>query len=314
MNIFSLRLVHKITGIGMIGLVGVVLTGGIYAYGEASSAAYRAASESARTIFDLSSRIEMELLEGRRAEKDFLLRNDLKKVERQIEVNKSAASDIETLRGKILVFGKPDLASKVEALSASLKQYQSHFLAVVREKQQLGLDENSGLEGRLRTSVHDIESRVDQLHQPGLLVTMLMMRRHEKDFMLRHAAKYGDEMKKRAAEFMEAVTSADIPDTAKAELKDKLATYQRDFFAWMETSYAVSGEVKAMSESFAMVEPVIEGISAAVNNLKAAADQSRLEVGEAVQWQMAIAVLSIAFLVLGGGFFIGRSVSGPFRS
>jgi len=72
--------------------------------------------------------------------------------------------------------------------------------------------------------------------------------------------------------------------------------------------------VKAMSESFAMVEPVIEGISAAVNNLKAAADQSRLEVGEAVQWQMAIAVLSIAFLVLGGGFFIGRSVSGPFRS
>jgi methyl-accepting chemotaxis protein len=311
MSIFSLRLVHKITGIGIIGLVGVLLTGGIHYYGESATAVYRDASESARSIFDLNSRIEIEVLESRRAEKDFLLRSDLQKADSQIEISKSAASDIEALRGKIVAAGKPDLARKVEAVSASLKQYQAHFLAVVRQKQQLGLDENAGLEGRLRTSVHEIESRVEQLHESSLQVTMLMMRRHEKDFMLRHAQKYGDEMKKRASEFIAAVASADIPNPAKTELKEKLADYQRDFFAWMETSSALSGEVKAMSESFAAVEPVIEAISGEVNGLRAAADRSRVEVHDTVQWQMAISILSIAGLVLAAGFFIGRSVSKP---
>jgi methyl-accepting chemotaxis protein len=311
MSIFSLRLVHKITGIGIIGLAGVLLTGGIHLYGEAATTHYRDASENARGIFDLNRKIEIELLEGRRAEKDFLLRNDLKKADRQIEIGKSVASDIDGLRGKIVAFGKPELARKVEAVSASLKQYQAHFLAVVKQKQQLGLDENSGLEGRLRTSVHEIESRVEQLHEPGLLVTMLMMRRHEKDFMLRHAPKYGDEMKKRASEFLAALASTDVPSPAKTELKEKLADYQRDFFTWMETSLALSGESKAMSESFAMVEPVVEAISGEVSGLRAAADRSRTEVRDTVQWQMAIAILSIATLVLAVGFFIGRSVSRP---
>ena len=155
----SLRLTHKITAIGIIGVVGVILTGGIHFYGESAMAGYRDAAENARSIFELSSKIEIELLEGRRAEKDFLLRNDVKKIDSQIDISKSAAADIEILRGKIVAAGKPDLARKVEAMSASLKQYQSHFLAVVQEKRQLGLDEKSGLEGQLRNSVHEMETR-----------------------------------------------------------------------------------------------------------------------------------------------------------
>ena len=114
-------------------------------------------------------------------------------------------------------------------MSDSLKKYQSHFTAVVEQKRQLGLDEKSGLEGRLRASVHDIESRVDQLHESALLITMLTMRRHEKDFMLRRDRKYGDDMKKRNAEFVAGLDAANIPESAKAELKQKLADYQRDF-------------------------------------------------------------------------------------
>ena len=62
---------------------------------------------------------------------------------------------------------------------------------------------------------------------------MLTMRRHEKDFMLRRDARYGDDMKKRAAEFLAGVEQAGIPEAAKIELKQKLADYQRDFQGWM---------------------------------------------------------------------------------
>jgi methyl-accepting chemotaxis protein len=311
MSSFSLRLTHKITAIGIIGVAGVILVAGMHMYGESALAVYRDAAERSRTIFELNSRIEIELLEGRRAEKDFLLRNDSKKAESQIEISKSVVSDIDALRVKIVALGQPDLARQIEGMSNSLKQYQTHFLAVVEHRRQLGMDEKSGLEGRLRASVHGIESQIDQLHEPALLITMLMMRRHEKDFMLRRDRKYGDDMKKRASEFTAEIEKANIPEAAKTELGQKLADYQRDFFAWMETALTLAGELKATSESFSAVEPVIEAVSKAVNDIRTEADRSNTAVRDSTQRQMEIAILLVVFAVTGAGILIGRSVSKP---
>jgi methyl-accepting chemotaxis protein len=311
MSFFSLRLTHKITAIGIIGVAGVVLTGGIHVYGESATAVYREAAENARGIFELSNRIQIDLLESRRAEKDFLLRNEVKKIDVQIETSKSANGIIEALHGKLIANGKPDLAAKVDEINAGLKQYQALFSTVVEGKRKLGLDEKSGLEGQLRKSVHEIEAQVNQLHQPGLLVTMLMMRRHEKDFILRRDRKYGDEMKLGAVEFTAGIASADVPETAKAELTRKLADYQRDFFAWMETALKLSADLKAMSESFAVVEPALEVISTEVHGLKDAADRSMMALRDKVKQEMAFSILLIAGAVLIMGYFIGRSVSKP---
>src|SRR4051794_667010 len=311
MSFFSLRLTHKITAIGIIGVAGAVLTGGIHVYGESATAVYREAAENARGIFELSNRIQIDLLESRRAEKDFLLRNEVKKIDVQIETSKSANGIIEALHGKLIANGKPDLAAKVDEINAGLKQYQALFSTVVEGKRKLGLDEKSGLEGQLRKSVHEIEAQVNQLHQPGLLVTMLMMRRHEKDFILRRDRKYGDEMKLGAVEFTAGIASADVPETAKAELTRKLADYQRDFFAWMETALKLSADLKAMSESFAVVEPALEVISTEVHGLKDAADRSMMALRDKVKQEMAFSILLIAGAVLTMGYFIGRSVSKP---
>src|ERR1700676_5213478 len=110
MNGLSLRLTHKIAAIGIIGVAGVILVGGLHLYGESAVAVHRDAAESARTLFELNSKIEIELLEGRRAEKDFLLRNDQKKADSQIEISKSVTSDIEKRRASIVAVRKPDLA------------------------------------------------------------------------------------------------------------------------------------------------------------------------------------------------------------
>jgi len=308
---FSFRLTHKIVAIGVAGIAGVILVGGMHVYGESEMAVYRDTAENARTISELSSKIEIELLEGRRAEKDFLLRNDSKKADSQIAIGKSVAADIDMLHGKIVAAGRSDLARQIEAMRTSLEQYQAHFVKVVELKRQLGLDEKSGLEGRLRTSVHDIESRIDQLHESALLTTMLMMRRHEKDFMLRRDAKYGDDMKKRASEFTIGIENANIPEAAKAELKQKLSDYQRDFFAWMETALTLAGELKATSESFSTVEPVIEAVSKTVDGIRAEAERSNAALRENIQRRMGISIPLIAFAVLGAGFFIGRSISKP---
>lgn len=307
----SLRMTHKIAAISIVGIAGVTLIGGMHMYAESETALYRKAAENAQAIFELSSKIEIELLESRRAEKDFLLRNDQKKAEIQDEINRAVVSDINALHGKLQAVGKASLARKIESMIDSLKQYQAHFTSVVAEKGRLGLDEKSGLEGRLRGSVHDIEATVNKLHQSDLAITMLMMRRHEKDFMLRRDAKYGEEMKREAATFAAGLDKADIPDIAKAELKQKLADYQRDFFAWFDSALKLIVQLKATSDSFSEIEPVIEAVSKEVNQMRDEVDQADVRVRDNIDWQSKVAMILIAFLVLGIGVSIGRSVSGP---
>jgi methyl-accepting chemotaxis protein len=311
MPILSLRLTHKIIAIGAIGVAGVVLIGGMHLYGERAMTVYRDAADNARNIAELNRKLEVELLEARRAEKDFLLRNDVKKAESQFEIGKAVAVDVDTLRGQVVAVGKSDLARQIEAMSASLKKYQTHFTAVVEQKRRLGLDEKSGLEGRLRASVHDIESRIAELQEPGLVITMLTMRRHEKDFMLRRDRKYGDDMKKRNVEFVARIEKAVIPEATKAELKQKLADYQRDFQAWMDQALVLASELKAMSEAFSRVEPVIEEVSEAVNGIRAEADRLNVAQRDSIQRWMEMAIALIAVLVMGAGLFIGRSVAKP---
>ncbi len=310
----SIRLTHKILAIGVVGLFGVILVGVIHFYGESALAAYRMAADNARAISELNRKIEVELLEGRRAEKDFLLRNDPNKAENQAAIGKAVAADIAALHDRVAAVGKPDLAARIEAMRASLGQYQEHFESVVALKQQLGLNEEAGLEGRLRGSVHAIEAKVDQLHEPALLGTMLMMRRHEKDFMLRRDAKYGGEMKRRAAEFTAGVERAEIPAAAKSELNRLLADYQRDFQAWMDTALKLAAELKATSDSFSAVEPVIEAVSKSVSEIRAGAERQNAVERDRIQWRMEIAIFLIASLVLGAGLFIGRSVSRPLKA
>ena len=75
------------------------------------------------------------------------------------------------------------------------------------------------------------------------------MRRHEKDFMLRRDHKYGDDMKKRNAEFVAGIEKAAVADATRTELKQKLADYQRDFQARTEQALLLAAELKAMSRS-----------------------------------------------------------------
>src|SRR6185436_6485594 len=137
----------------------------------------------------------------------------------------SITSDLDALRRQ--ASGHTDLEGKIDTIRAGFQSYGRHFAEVVALKLKLGLDENSGLEGTLRKSVHEIETALKSFDEPRLAVSMLMMRRHEKDFMLRRAVKYGDDMKKRAAEFTAGLgTAGNIPAAARTDVAAKLAAYQ----------------------------------------------------------------------------------------
>ena len=231
LSAFHLRLTHRILAIGIVGLVGLVAVGAIYQIGSSSADASRTIAGSARTISDLNRQLSNEMLEARRAEKDFQLRRDQSYAKHHAEWTAAIERDFERLESLVRSGAFNDIAEKLAVAHSGFKKYVKEFGALAEAEVKLGLNETLGLSGSLRTAVHEIEAKLKEGDNPRLTVWMLMMRRHEKDFMLRRDTKYVGELKKAAAEFSKLLAEAEMAAPWKAEIAQKLEKYQTDFHA-----------------------------------------------------------------------------------
>lgn len=80
-----------------------------------------------------------------------------------------------------------------------------------------------GLEGDLRKAIHELEKSTFEYDK----ATMLMLRRHEKDFFLRKDLKYQDEFNKTLDQFYSTIENSTNPD--KEEILKLLKNYQSKF-------------------------------------------------------------------------------------
>jgi methyl-accepting chemotaxis protein len=211
---FSFRLTHKVMAIALIGLLSLVAFGTIYFVGRSSQDASRTAAANIRNIADLNQKLAIDMLQARRAEMEFQLRHDQSYAQRHAEISADVSRDIERLRGVTLSGGFSAMVDKVDAVAKGYSNYDKEFTAIEQAELRLGLNETLGLSGSLRGAVHDIEAKLKEANDPKLTSGMLMMRRHEKDFMLRRDQKYIGELTKTATEFAKTVADAELPGAA----------------------------------------------------------------------------------------------------
>jgi methyl-accepting chemotaxis protein len=306
-----IRLTHKIAAIGAVGVIGVLLLGVIYHVGSSVQERYLQTASGAQAMLAKANAIEAKLLDARRAEKDFLLRADMNYVKRHAELIGAVRADVEELKRQSAAAGLQELTQRVDFIGAGLEKYRTSFLAVAEARQRLGLNQNSGLEGSLRKSVNAIEQKLNELNAPLLQLTMLMMRRHEKDFMLRRDPRYGEEFKKRAGEFLANLAATDLSAAVREDIKLKLADYQRDFFAWVETAGTLTNQQKILADAYAAIDPAIEVMMTATTEMGAHAATADKESRAGVKLQMQLAIALVALFACGFAYIIGRQVSRP---
>jgi methyl-accepting chemotaxis protein len=309
MRTFSLRLSHKILLIGLVGLLGLVAFGSIYLIGSASQEASRQLAEDARNISAQNDKLGRDLLDTRRAEKDFMLRHDEASSKRHAALTATISHDIDQLRESVKAAGLTELRDRVGALATGFGDYQKHFAALEQNEIKLGLNEKLGLSGTLRDSVHAIEAKLNEVDNSKLLAGMLMMRRHEKDFMLRRDRKYVDQLEKTANDFSKAVAASDLPPAMQADIEGKLKKYRADFIAWADGSQQSAADASAMSKSYAQIEPVIEQIATDVQQRHQAAQARETDTHDSVKRWMLI-TLALTILVVGAfSLTISRAVT-----
>jgi methyl-accepting chemotaxis protein len=165
---FHLRLTHKIMAIGIIGLAGLVVFGAIYQIGSWSQDASRAIAVSARTISDLNKQLSIEMLEARRAEKNFQQRRQESYAKGHAELVVSINRDFDQLQMLTQSGGMSGLSEKIRLAHDGFKSYASDFAALASAEVKLGLNETLGLSGSLRAAVHDIEAKLKEFDNPRL--------------------------------------------------------------------------------------------------------------------------------------------------
>src|SRR5262245_45849675 len=231
---FSLKV--QIGFIGLIGVLGLIGFGLEYFISDASQTRTQLRAERQAAAHDRLNQIEIDLLQARRAEKDFLLRRTENYLGRHQQVVTAARSDLDAL-AKLL--DGSELSAQIASAVTGVKAYGDQFAKVGASQKALGLNEETGLLGALRKSVRDVEEALKNFDEPRMAVTMLMMRRHEKDFLARLDPKYGEDMKKRAAEFEKQLAGSTIPEAERAPIAAHMAAYQKDFFALLAGQMAL---------------------------------------------------------------------------
>jgi len=253
----NMRVLTQISIISAIAVIGFIVVGSIYVYGQSKIDAVLLKAEQRQQGKDIVDKIAYNFLNARRTEKDFILRHNDKYAQKLSGILSTTAPQITQLKE---FYPDQQAQARIALISEKLNAYSQQFNKVASDWHAFGLDEKSGLRGSLRKSVHEVESQLKKFDQPRLLVTMLMMRRHEKDFFLRIKDKYLGRMDKRLAEFTTQMAASNIPSAAKTEITTKMAAYHKDFKAAAAVRLAIPQDTKVLSKLFADVTPTFEQI------------------------------------------------------
>ena len=171
--------------------------------------------------------LEANLLMLRRNEKDFFSRHNLKYQQKFIHNSKRLNENLANTK-KLLLSEGADVSS-IDKLSTKVSAYQSYFHSLISLQLKIGLTPTEGLYGELRNAVHLAEDEINALEDYQLLASMLMLRRHEKDFMLRAKSKYIIKFTTEFDRSIELLKQVSLPMNTLATLEADLENYRRSF-------------------------------------------------------------------------------------
>jgi methyl-accepting chemotaxis protein len=223
MNLLSVnRRTAFFTVLALVAVVGIIIMATLQ-YRAMSD--YRQLGETRVLVSD----IQADVLTLRRNEKDFLARKDLLYRQKFVDNFNLLQANVKELRSGLQKTGVED--KKLKQLDEILKMYQSRFLKMVELQKAIGFHHEDGFYGRLRHEIHQVERILQMLRQDQLIKDMLMLRRQEKDFMLRKDAKYIDKFDMDMVVMRSDVSNAYIDHRVKKDIFSALTAYEKDFKA-----------------------------------------------------------------------------------
>lgn len=297
--------------IAALGMGGVLLLGAIYTTGLRTQERQQGTADDSTRLRGAVAALAEDLLTARQAETEFLLqRREPMIAAREARVAR-ASERLKEIEAQVAPLAAEDPIKRAEAIRAGLNVYETRFQNVAAAQRTLGFTERDGLQASLRAAVHQIETRLAAFDEPRLSVLMLMMRRHEKDFMLRGDEKYGDALRDRVAEFGPALAASTLAPDARTEIDGLLKAYAGRFLAYLAGASTLKEEADDLAAIYGRLQPLVAEVRAAV---EARHEQTLAEIAESRALTTALMWWTIGLTVLSAGalsLWVGRRISTP---
>ncbi|WP_035994185.1 hypothetical protein [Bradyrhizobium sp. WSM1253] len=108
-------------------------------------------------------------------------------------------------------------------------------------QRDLGFNEDDALQGKSRKAVHTLEQRLAEVNEPRLTILMLLMRRLEKDFILRGGDRDSDSLVDLAGEFETALAQANLVPDVRSHVLELIRAYKSSFLSIADTRRSLKG-------------------------------------------------------------------------
>ena len=275
-----------------------------------------------------SNQLNSTLLEARRREKDFLLRWQEEGFEtayqNYVVLNQqNTASMKETLKAlealapvvgqaALVDYSQAQYEADVVAMNDKVLVYEQSFAAVVNLIELRGFVD-TGLEGEFRTAVQAIEARIyDREGLDQLVITMLQIRRREKDYLLRGDQQYVDNVHDLVAQLKNQVATAEtLESTEKAEIRALADEYLTKFDGLVEADKEIAAATEVFRAAAADIQTHTEELGAIGVQL-AAQDVQTAQANSTQTFTLTgITVLVVLVLSIALALVLSRQITGP---
>ena len=292
--------------------------------------AYDHAIEDGGELRAKSLTLSNDLLTARRHEKDFLLRWEDQGFEtayqnyvipnqgtvagmiQHINEMSSFASTVGETFSE--TYTQAQYQSDLGILRESVDLYEREFQNTVRLIEEKGF-QDTGLEGEFRIAVQNIEARIlDREGLDPLEITMLQIRRREKDYLLRGDQQYVDNVHQLIEDLKSQVSATEeLSASEKAEMRALADQYVVAFDRLVDIDVQIAAAIQAFRDAAHTIEPIVEKLTNAGQEMSnidiATAGTADVQMRTLLTITMVVTLLFAIFISV----FLARQISGPVR-
>ncbi len=187
----------------------------------------------------------------------------------------------------------------------ALKAYSDKFLHLVESTKRVGLTEEEGLRGEMRRAAHTVERAFASSTGGQLFNHLLMLRRHEKDFLSRRDGKYTERFENRYQELTAALQASALDEAQRSEIVRHLALYRDKFLQLVKEIRRQEMGNDSLTARFREADQVLE---AKLAEHVGAIQQLFLETKERMKRVSLALTLLLSSLLVGGILYVARSI------
>ncbi len=305
----ELTIVGRLRLIGGVAVIGMLIAG--FAHNHALDAVedvIERYTQASLNMEDLDM-LSVNLLAEKESAINFLRLAEQEEKARWQSISEQNDKDLAALAKKLPA---QDMATALTSIVDAMQHFDKQFMAAVPDRETLGFHEDQGLMGQFRTDIHAVEAKLKALNQPALMVSMLQMRRHEKDFIQRLNTIYVTALNDEVAHFARLLKQSNISQASKRFLLGKVKSYQAAFNRYQQSLLNITHTAQTLSDVYEKnMVPTMDKVHNLLAEHIQALEHQHAQIITTQTYVFWSVVFIALFAVLGLIAWIGKTITTP---